>query len=35
MNNLIITILLLFVLGSAVNADLLPDGKKKISYSLK
>ena len=35
MNNLIITILLLFVLGSAVNADLLPDGKKKISYSFE
>ena len=35
MNNLIITILLLFVFGSAVKADLLPDGKKKISYSFE
>lgn len=35
MNNLIISILLLFVLGSAVKADLLPDGKKKISYSFE
>lgn len=35
MNNLIITILLLFVLGSAVKADLLPEGKKKISYSFE
>jgi hypothetical protein len=35
MNNLIITILLLFVLGFDVKADLLPDGKKKISYSFE
>lgn len=35
MNNLIIAILLLFVLGSAVKADLLPEGKKKISYSFE
>ncbi|NOS84868.1 MAG: hypothetical protein HOP31_06990 [Ignavibacteria bacterium] len=35
MNNLIITILLLFVLGSSVKADLLPDGKKRISYSFE
>lgn len=35
MNNLILTILLLFVLGSAIQADLLPEGKKKISYSFE
>lgn len=35
MNNSIITIFLLFVLCSAVKADLLPDGKKKISYSFE
>ncbi len=35
MNNLIITILFLFVFGSFVKADLLPDGKKKISYSFE
>jgi len=35
MNNSILTILLLFVLGSAFKADLLPEGKKKISYSFE
>ncbi len=35
MNNLIITILFLFIFGSFVKADLLPDGKKKISYSFE
>lgn len=35
MNNIIIAILLLFVLGSAVKADLLPDGKKKITNSFE
>ena len=35
MNNLIIAIVMLFVLSSAVKADLLPDGKKKISYSFE
>ncbi|MBN8584809.1 MAG: hypothetical protein J0M37_06895 [Ignavibacteria bacterium] len=33
MNNLIIAILALFIFSSAVNADLLPEGKKKIQYS--
>ena len=33
MNNLIIAILALFIFISAVNADLLPEGKKKIQYS--
>ncbi|GEM_PF-1454008 len=35
MNNLIITIVLLFVFGSVLKADLLPEGKKKISYSFE
>lgn len=35
MNNLIIAILALFIFSSAVNADLLPEGKKRISYSFE
>lgn len=35
MNNIIIAILVLFIFSSAVNADLLPEGKKRISYSFE